>query len=458
MTEPSAESPVRIYIDLIGDLFHAGQLRHLEKAKSLGDILVVGVFDDETATRFSHVPVMTLDERIAVIAALRCVDEVIPAAPAIPDASFFGQYDIDHACLSDDFGDPARQEGLADLLEGGTAIVFPYTEALSTAGIVSRITGVVSGNQVADMSENSATVHPPAAAAPTDAMQILADIQQTQTTALGILGAIAGGQFKRSWLLDRERLGDENWVAFRKCLARNEIELARHPATDPRFVAALVSLTKNISRPGERINLIGAAAHLVGSALVAMDRHVTIIRPGTVPPSGSESAGTQNYDVVHCGWREFPDACPAADSMAVLSPSASAVLVLDSELFFAATSRIKRDVLLSVDFSPEGGTNYSPRSDDNHFVFSDVFTRNVFHVNNFFEVKDVMTTVAGVPRAEGARGCNRLSRVSMVDEDKHGPNFRYLDGEAAMPAGTPDEGGFIRWYHGSVLPIGGTTA
>ena len=139
-----------------------------------------------------------------------------------------------------------------------------------------------------------------------------------------------------------------------------------------------------------------------------------------------------------------------------MDPSASALLLMDSELFFAATRRIKRNVLLSTDFSPEGGTNYSPRRGDNHFVFSDVFARGVFHANSFFEVEDVLTTVDGVPRPEGARGCNRISRVSMVDEDKHGPSFRYLDGEPATATGSPDEGNFIRWFHASVLPIGET--
>lgn len=452
MTEPSAESPVRIYIDLIGDLFHPGQLRHLQKARSLGDILVVGVFDDETATRFSHVPVMTLDERIAVIAALRCVDEVVSAAPAVPDATFLAQYDVDHACLSDDYGDPARREGLANLLEDGTGIVFPYTDELSTAGIVSRITGA----QLDENAPNSATVHPPVTAPATEPVEILAEIQRAQETTLGILGAIAGARFKRTWLLDRERLGDENWVAFSKCMARNEIEQARHSATDPRFVAALVSLAKNISKPGERINLVGTAAPLVGSALAAMGRRVTIIRPGSVPPSDPTDTGSQTYDIVHCGWHELPDACPAAESMAVLAPSASTVLAMDSDLFFAATRRIKRDLLLSVDFSPEDGTNYSPRGSDSHFVFSDVFTRNLFHSNNFFEVEDVLTTVDGVPRPERASGCNRISRVSMVDEDKHGPNFRYLDGAPAIATGAADEGSFVRWYHGSVLPLGET--
>lgn len=458
MTEPTPESPVRVYVDLIGDLFHAGHLRHLEKARSLGDILIIGIFDDETAARISHVPVMNVDERVAVLAALRCVDEVIPAAPLVPDQAFLDKYDIDHACLSDDFGDPVRQEALADLLEDGTGIVLPYTEDLSTAEVVSRITGVVSSDLDADADQTAATVHAPAASAATDADKVLAEIQAAQEATLGVLGAMAGGQFKRGWLLDRERLGNENWIAFSKCLARIEIEQARHPATDPRFVAALVSLTKNISRPGERINLIGTAAPLVGAALAAQERRVTVIRPGTVPPSQLPESGTLRYDMVHCGWHELPDACPEADAMAVMDPSATALLLMDSELFFAATRRIKRDVLLSADFSPEGGTNYSPRSGDNHFVFSDIFTRGVFHTNNFFEVEDVLTTVDGIPRPEGARGCNRVSRVSMVDEDKHGPSFRYLDGTGAMATGSPDEGRYIRWFHGSVLPVGETNA
>lgn len=457
MTEPSAESPVRVYIDLIGDLFHAGHLRHLEKAKLLGDILVVGVFDDETVTRFSHVPVMKMDERIAIVAAIRCVDEVIPAAPAVPDASFLERYEIAQACLSDDFGDPERQEALADLLEDGTGVVLPYTEDLSTVRVVARITGMQPEETVDPADDSSARIHAPVSSPETSALQMLGEIQQMQTATLGILGSIAGAQFKRGWLLDRERIGNENWVAFSKCLARNEIELARHFETDPRFVAALVSLTERISAPGERINLIGADAPLVGSALAARDRHVTILRPGTTPPSSANGIGMPGCDIVHCGWHEFPDACPAADSMAVLAPSASAVMMMDSEFFLAATRQVKRDVLLAIDFSPENGTSFSPRSDDNHFVFSDVFTRNVFHGNNFFEVRDLLTTAAGVPRPEGSCGCNRISRVSMVDEDKHGPNFRYLDGEPAIATGKPDEGSFIRWYHGSVLPIGETT-
>jgi glycerol-3-phosphate cytidylyltransferase-like family protein len=238
---------------------------------------------------------MNLDERVAVVAALRCVDEVIPAAPLVPDQAYLDKYEIDHACLNDDFGDPGRQEALADLLEDGTGIVLPYTEELSTAEVVSRITGVVSDAPEANADQNTATVHAPAASAATDTDQVLAEIQAAQEATLGILGAMAGGQFKRSWLLDRERLRYDNWIAFSKCLARIEIEQARHPATDPQFVAALVSLSKNISRPGDRINLIGAATPLVGAALAAQRRQHRKL-PGTAIPLIGSIFGSRSPD------------------------------------------------------------------------------------------------------------------------------------------------------------------
>jgi len=109
MNAPTPADAARIYIDIIGDLLHPGHVRHLEKAKALGNVLVVGVFDDDIAAELSHVPVMNRDERVAMLAAPRCVDEVVPAAPLCPDTGFLEKYDIAQICLCDDFGHPARQ-------------------------------------------------------------------------------------------------------------------------------------------------------------------------------------------------------------------------------------------------------------------------------------------------------------------------------------------------------------
>ena len=66
---------------MVGDLFHPGHVALLRAARDLGDQLVVGVLLDETAAAYKRRPIMTLAERVAVIAACRYVDEVLPDAP-----------------------------------------------------------------------------------------------------------------------------------------------------------------------------------------------------------------------------------------------------------------------------------------------------------------------------------------------------------------------------------------
>ena len=60
------------------DLFHVGHIRYLSAAKELGDVLVVGVNNDDQATRMKGPgrPVMPAPERAELVAALRCVDLV----------------------------------------------------------------------------------------------------------------------------------------------------------------------------------------------------------------------------------------------------------------------------------------------------------------------------------------------------------------------------------------------
>lgn len=60
------------------DLLHVGHIRYLEAAKSLGDVLIVGVNSDEQvrALKGANRPVQTERERAEIIAALRAVDYV----------------------------------------------------------------------------------------------------------------------------------------------------------------------------------------------------------------------------------------------------------------------------------------------------------------------------------------------------------------------------------------------
>jgi len=60
------------------DIIHAGHLKYLNEAKSLCNILVVAVNSDESVKRLKGEkrPIVTLGERMAVLAGLRSVDYV----------------------------------------------------------------------------------------------------------------------------------------------------------------------------------------------------------------------------------------------------------------------------------------------------------------------------------------------------------------------------------------------
>ncbi|KAL0844530.1 hypothetical protein Bca101_017776 [Brassica carinata] len=72
-----------IYIDGAFDLFHAGHVEILRRARELGDFLLVGIHNDSTVSgkRGAQHPIMNLHERSLSVLACRYVDEVIIGAP-----------------------------------------------------------------------------------------------------------------------------------------------------------------------------------------------------------------------------------------------------------------------------------------------------------------------------------------------------------------------------------------
>lgn len=72
------------------DLLHPGHFYHLERCKEMGDQLVVAVTADEFVNKGRDRPVFPLNQRMHMLAALRCVDAVLcsnaPTPSAIIDA------------------------------------------------------------------------------------------------------------------------------------------------------------------------------------------------------------------------------------------------------------------------------------------------------------------------------------------------------------------------------------
>lgn len=81
---PSSEEKV-VYIDGAWDCLHVGHIKALEIAKSRGDFLYVGIYDDTTAhTYFGYGnPILSLLERTCNLLALKHVDDVVIGSPRI---------------------------------------------------------------------------------------------------------------------------------------------------------------------------------------------------------------------------------------------------------------------------------------------------------------------------------------------------------------------------------------
>ena len=59
------------------DPIHSGHISYLQEAKKLGDVLIVGLNSDAWLTRKKGRPFMKMEDRLAVISSLACVDSTI---------------------------------------------------------------------------------------------------------------------------------------------------------------------------------------------------------------------------------------------------------------------------------------------------------------------------------------------------------------------------------------------
>ena len=80
--EPKPDDVV-VYIAGSFDLLHTGHVDILEKAKSEGTFVYVGIWDDETVSNYhgSNFPLLSLHERVLMVLANRYADDVVIGAP-----------------------------------------------------------------------------------------------------------------------------------------------------------------------------------------------------------------------------------------------------------------------------------------------------------------------------------------------------------------------------------------
>jgi len=117
------------------DVFHAGHLRLLERARSEGDGLVVGVSTDAlNFAKKGRNPIYPEHERKAIVAALRCVDDVFDEQSLELKREYILHYDAQMLVMGDDRS--GRFDEFSDICE---VLYLPRTPSISTTALIEKI-------------------------------------------------------------------------------------------------------------------------------------------------------------------------------------------------------------------------------------------------------------------------------------------------------------------------------
>jgi len=122
------------------DILHPGHIDYLERARKLGDRLIVAVNDDKSITRLkgSNRPINELTNRMKMLAALSCVDWVIPFSEDTPERL----YSIllpDVLVKGGDYSEDEIAGASQVKASGGKVMILPFLEGHSTSKLIEKI-------------------------------------------------------------------------------------------------------------------------------------------------------------------------------------------------------------------------------------------------------------------------------------------------------------------------------
>ena len=129
-----------VFTNGVFDLLHAGHVDLLQRARALGDALVVGINTDASTRRLKgeRRPLMPEQDRARVLSALRAVDAVVLFDEDTPE-DLVRRMEPDILVKGADYEENAIVG--KDLVEarGGSVVRIPLVEGRSTSAIVEEI-------------------------------------------------------------------------------------------------------------------------------------------------------------------------------------------------------------------------------------------------------------------------------------------------------------------------------
>lgn len=122
------------------DLLHVGHIHSLRFAKQQGDVLMVAVNDDSSVRllKGDQRPIFPLSQRVALLAAIRWVDYVLPFSGDTA-LEIVSSVRPDVYVKGDDYCVEQTPEGIEVLRNGGVVRTVPRLAHMSTTDVINRI-------------------------------------------------------------------------------------------------------------------------------------------------------------------------------------------------------------------------------------------------------------------------------------------------------------------------------
>jgi len=122
------------------DILHPGHVSYLQKARAMGDRLIIAVNDDASVKRLkgNERPINTLDRRMALLSALECVDWVVPFGEETPER-LICKLLPNVLVKGGDYKPEQVAGGECVKQEGGEVRIIEFVEGHSTSDIIKNI-------------------------------------------------------------------------------------------------------------------------------------------------------------------------------------------------------------------------------------------------------------------------------------------------------------------------------
>ena len=122
------------------DILHIGHIRSLQKAKTLGDILIVGVNNDSSVKRLKgdNRPINNESERTEILAALACIDFITIFSEETA-VNFLEQIKPDIYVKGEEYNLDNLPEALLVKKYGGKTVQLPMIPGISTTKVIERL-------------------------------------------------------------------------------------------------------------------------------------------------------------------------------------------------------------------------------------------------------------------------------------------------------------------------------